>query len=179
MARGKKDIQAMQEAMRRRQARTSLVGSTADCATATLPAPQWNPIDYSQTVEYSGELAALQYFPRINGVYLLAEGGRYYVGQSVDVYARFSSHRLRPICCEFTDPRGAVLAAVPLRDDWTWGENLRVRLNAEARFVAAALSLDLPLTNTLSAFKRDKLRRLFPDISQERCRVENALKILC
>ena len=172
----RKDLKARQERMKQRQLAKQ---KTVTVLGYVPPAAAWNPIDYSEPVEYSSEVAALQYFPLVPGVYLLTVGGRFYVGQSVDVYARFSSHRLKPINCRFRDPKGAVLAAVPFRADWTWNENARVRLNAEARFIAAALSLDLPLTNALSAFKRAKLLRLFPDLQSERDRIEKALKILC
>ena len=170
----RKDLQTRQEQMRMRQM------SSGHRITPMAPvAPVRHPVDYSRSIEYSSEVSALHYFPRVNGVYLLTEDGQFYVGQSVDVYARFSSHRLRPISCHFHDPKGAVLAAVPLRDDWTWTENARVRLNAEARFVAAALSLNLPLTNALSTFKRNKLAGMFADIGPERERIRLALKILC
>ncbi len=43
---------------------------------------------------------------------------------------------------------------------------------------AAALSMELPLTNTLSAYKRDKLLAQFSDVSCERARIAQALLLL-
>ena len=173
-----RDIWARQAEMRRRQ--EAKLGTTRMPPRGYDSGTMWgNPVDYSHPVGYSSDVAPMQYCARVNGVYLLAEAGRFYVGQSIDVYARFSSHRLRPVCGGFCDPRGVVLASIPFRDDWTLSENAHVRLNAHARFVTAALSLNLPLVNVLSAYKRDKLARLFPDISRERERLEKGLEILC
>jgi hypothetical protein len=121
----------------------------------------------------------IPFFPQLPGVYLLAEGGLYYVGQSVDVWGRIASHRLNPACCQFEDPRGVLLSAVPHHDAWTWGENARTRHQAEARFIAAALSMGLTLTNKLSDWKKAKLLEAYPDLSGERERISEALIILC
>lgn len=176
----RKDLKLRQERMRRRQA-LARVKSTEPALprpTDAIPAAVWNPVDYSRRVEYTSEVRLLIYFPRFNGIYLLTEGGRFYIGQSVDVQARFSSHRIRPVCCHFVDPRGALLATVPEKPRGTYSENAHVRLNAEARFIAAALSLGLPLTNKLSEPKRAKLAAMFPELDRERERLKTALEIL-
>ena len=145
----------------------------------STPAHVWTPIDHVSRVEYLSPVTPVIYQPKINGVYLLTEGGLYYVGQSSDVPARISSHRLNPVCRRFTDPRGVLLSEVPLRDDWAWSKNARTRLQAEARFIAAALSMGLTLTNKLSEWKRAKLLAAYPDLSGECKRISEALKILC
>jgi len=167
----RKDLQIRQEQMKRRML------SPARAHNAT-PVAVWNPVDYSKPVQYGSDVCPLVYFPRFNGVYLLTEGGRFYIGQSVDVQARFSSHRIKPVCCEFVDPRGALLATVPEIPNGTYNDNAHLRLNAEARFIAAALSLGIPLTNTLSTRTRAKLEGMFLELDQERYRLEKALKIL-
>jgi hypothetical protein len=172
----RKNLQARQEMMKQRQFGRL---SSARPIQPAQPTPTWTPVDYSNRVEYSSDVTQFQHWPRSNGVYLLAEGGRYYIGQSIDVAARFASHRLKPINCKFVDPRCVLLATVPLRDDVPWSKNTHVRLNAEARFIAAALGLDMPLTNSLSEFKRGKLRSLFPDVRTERERLEKAIQLLC
>jgi hypothetical protein len=169
----RKDIQARQAQMRQRQQERQPAARVP-----TLPPVVWNPVDYSKPVEYSSDVQPLMYFPRFNGVYLLNEGLQFYIGQSMDVHARFSSHRVKPVCCEFADPRGVLLATVPETVDGLWADSARIRLNAEARFIAAALSLGVPLNNTLSVQKRAKLAAMFPDLGPERARIEAALKLL-
>ena len=76
------------------------------------------------------------------------------------------------------DPRCVLLASVP-----AWrvdsNQNERRRLVAEARFMAAALGMGLPLTNTnLTPFKREKLLSQFSDVSCERARLSRALQLL-
>lgn len=166
----RKDLQARQERMRQRAGKVPNSG----------PAPVWNPIDYSKRVDYLSPVMPLQHCPAINGVYLLAEGGLYYVGQSIDVPARIAGHRLKPCGSQFKDPHGVLLAEVPLQDGLTWAENARTRLHAEARFIAAALSLGLTLTNKISKWKKDKLAATFTDITDERSRIARAIDlILC
>jgi hypothetical protein len=132
------------------------------------------PVDYSRRVVYSTALTPIfpEYFPerrpRVSGVYMLAEAGRFYIGQSGDVFARLLSHLSNPVCCGFTAPRGVLLASIPVRLGWTCAMNGRYRLIAEARFIAAALSLDVPLTNKLSNYMRGKLLSIFPDLAIER-----------
>jgi hypothetical protein len=113
--------------------------------------------------------------PRVSGVYMLAEAGRFYIGQSVDVSRRLLGHLSNPVGCGFAEPRCILLAPVP-----TWSvpcnQNARRRLVAEARFIAAALSMNLPLTNTLTDYKRRKLLSLFPDLAAEREIVERGVR---
>jgi hypothetical protein len=163
-------LQARQEQMRRR--RLGYVD----------PGPVASPVDYSRRVVYGPNPGMTPVFPeyiperraRVSGVYVLTESGRFYIGQSVDVFARLLSHLSKPACCGFTAPRGLLLASVPVRADWTWDKNAHSRLIAEARFLAAALSLDVPLTNKLTNYKRGKLLSLFPDLATEREIVERA-----
>jgi hypothetical protein len=142
--------------------------------------PEYEPVDYSRPVTYlSDEIQVLYDWPPACGVYLLFEEGEYYIGQAVDVPARYASHRLRPCNCKFEDPRCSILATVPTHSGWTWSQNHHMRLIAEARFIAAALAMGIPLTNTLSEYKRNQLLGMFADLSPERTRLEKALKILC
>jgi predicted GIY-YIG superfamily endonuclease len=142
--------------------------------------PVCNPVDYSKRVEYTSPVVPIQHWPLMSGVYLLEEGGLYYVGQSLDAAARIASHRLHPACCHFKDPRGVVLAAVMQYDAPSWApENAHARLRAEARFIAAALSLGLTLTNTIGDRTKARLAAAFSDLSEERARISEALKILC
>jgi hypothetical protein len=120
----------------------------------------------------------LTYWPRAGGVYLLHEDGEYYIGQSVDVPARYASHRLNPLSCKFKDPRCVMLAKVTYNMALSYSENNHTRLNAEARFIAAALQMDLPITNTLSEWKRGQLGAKFPDLREERRRLELATELL-
>jgi hypothetical protein len=135
---------------------------------------QAHPVNYSRRVVYGPGLTPIfperspERRPRISGVYMLSESGRFYIGQSVDVFARLLSHMSNPVSCVFTAPRGILLVSVPIRVGWTWNQNAHVRLVAEARFIAAALRLDVPLTNRLSEYKRGKLLSLFPDLATER-----------
>lgn len=130
-------------------------------------------VDYSRRVVYNPGLTPIfpEYFPErrplVSGVYMLSEAGRFYIGQSGDVFTRLLSHLSHPACCGFTDPRGVLLASVPCRASWTW-ENEHYRKVVEARFIAAALSVDIPLTNKLTDYKRRKLLSLFPDLAAER-----------
>ena len=132
------------------------------------------PVDYSKRVVYSTTLTPIfpEYFPErrphISGVYMLTDAGRFYIGQSGDVFARLLSHLSNPVSCGFTNPRGVLLASIPLRFGWKLDVNAHNRLVVEARFLAAALSLDVPLTNKMSNFKRGKLLNLFTDIATER-----------
>ena len=143
------------------------------------PAPRQHPVNYSVPVHYSEtDVAEFHHWPITPGVYLLCERGEFYIGQTVDVAGRFASHRLNPVCCKFTDPRCVLLASVP-----AWrvdsNQNERRRLVAEARFMAAALGMGLPLTNTnLTPFKREKLLSQFSDVSCERARLSRALQLL-
>jgi predicted GIY-YIG superfamily endonuclease len=111
------------------------------------------------------------------GVYLLTEDGHYYIGQTTDIPARFASHWRVPLNCKMKSPRCAVLGFVRTQA-LSWHQRERLRLNAEARFIAAALSMGLPLTNTLSAYKRDKLLAQFPDVPCECARITQALLLL-
>jgi hypothetical protein len=147
------------------------------------PAPPL-PVDYSKRVVYGPGPGVTPIYPEylpehrphISGVYMLTESGRFYIGQSGDVFTRLLSHLSNPACCGFTAPHGVLLASVPFRDDWTLDKNTHMRLIAEARFIAAALSLDVPLTNKLSNYKRGKLLSLFPDITTEREIIKEALR---
>lgn len=139
---------------------------------------EYHPVDYSKPVQYTDGPQVLPEVPEINGVYMLTEGGQYYIGQSVDVAARYCSHRFYPCSCHFTNPRAVLLASVPKPFN-TWGQNNHVRLIAEARFIAAALQLGLDLTNTLSEYKKDQLLARFPDLTEERARIKKAIQILC
>ncbi len=142
---------------------------------APMPEAPVNPVDYAAPVEYLvAAVVEFHHWPIVSGVYLLTEAGRFYIGQSADVAARFASHRLNPACCEFTDPRCQLLAAVPSRGGALSNESTHARLVAEARFIAAALSMDMPLTNKLSNYKRGKLLSLFSDLATERGIVERA-----
>jgi hypothetical protein len=131
-------------------------------------------VNYSRRVVYGPGLTPIfpEYFPerrpRVSGVYMLTEAGRFYIGQSGDVFARLLSHLSHPVCCGFAAPRGVLLASIPVRFGWTCAMNSRYRMIAEARFIAAALSLDVPLTNKLSKFVRGKLLSIFPDLAIER-----------
>lgn len=146
---------------------------------------QARPVDYSRRVAYGRTPGLTPIFPeylterrpRVSGVYMLSESGRFYIGQSGDVFTRLLSHISNPVCCGFTAPRGLVLASVPLRPDWTLDKNTHTRLIAEARFLAAALSLDVPLTNKMSNYKRGKLLSLFPDLAIEREIVERGVRL--
>ncbi len=176
-----KDLQARQDAIKPRQLgrvtplTLRFVGWTRQvvCDDSSAPCP---PVDYSRRVVY-GPVPGVTLFspeylperrPHISGVYMLTEAGRFYIGQSGDVFARLLGHLSKPACCRFTAPHGVLMASVPLRDDWTLDKNTHTRLIAEARFLAAALSLDVPLTNKLSNYKRGKLLSLFPDLATER-----------
>ena len=170
----KSDLLARQERMRQRQ-----LGKLEMAVRVTVPAAVWNPVDYSKAVNYTAAPASLSHCPKISGVYMLEESGRYYIGQSTDVAARFYSHRFYPICCHMEDPRGVLLAAIPYQWDCDWKQNNHVRLNGEARFIAAALKMGLPLTNQLSAYKKDQLRSRFADLDEEKKRIESAIKFLC
>jgi len=119
----RKNLQARQERMRQR-------AGNGDGPKHLDPAPVWNPVDYSERVDYISPVVPIQHWPLMSGVYLLTEGGLYYVGQSVDAAARIASHRLNPSCCQFKDPRGVVLAAVPHNEAWTWNKNAHTRLRA-------------------------------------------------
>jgi hypothetical protein len=145
------------------------------------PAPVWTPIDYTAPLEpYTSELVFFPNYPRTAGVYLLEEAGRYYIGQSVDVVARVASHRFYPSACTFENPRGVILAAIQPKASLTWNENGRIRLHAEARFIAAGLVvLGAALTNKLSPYTRAKLAATFTDLTAERSRISEAVKILC
>jgi hypothetical protein len=137
-----------------------------------------NPVDYSKPVEYLAEdIQPLHYWPKACGVYLLCEGERFYIGQSVDVPARYASHRLQPIACKFEDPRCVVLAKI--HEGESWSRNTHALLNAEARFISAALQIGLPLTNSLTEYKKEQLASRFSDVSAERVRLEKAIKLLC
>jgi len=157
-------LQARQEQMRRRQ--LGYVG----------PCPVSPPVDYSRPVVYGPTPGVTPIFPeyiperraRVSGVYMLSESGRFYIGQSGDVFARLLSHLSNPVRCGFTAPHGVLSASVQLRADWMPNKNTHSLLIAEARFLAAALSLDVPLTNKLSNYKRGKLLSLFPDLATER-----------
>jgi hypothetical protein len=108
-----------------------------------FPRAAYKPVDYSKQVNYLTEdVELLHYWPRVCGVYLLFEDGRYYIGQSIDIPARYASHRLKPISCGFKDPRCAMLVRVPLREGWTWSQNAHTRLNAEARFLSSVADRD-------------------------------------
>lgn len=146
-----------------------------------LPPIEWNPVDYSAPVEYTTrDVQLLHYWPKAAGIYLLCEDGRYYIGQSIDVPARYASHRIKPVPCGFADPRCVQLAEVPCSPARSWSQNNHVRLNAEARFLSAALQMGIPLTNpNLTPFKRERLISMFDDVTRERERLEKALKILC
>lgn len=167
-----KDLQARQDAMRQRLRRVN-----------APPIPR--PVNYSKRVVYGPDAGMTpifpEYFPerraRLSGVYMLTESGRFYIGQSGDVFARLLSHLSNPACCGFTAPRGVLLASVQLRADWTLDKNTHARLIAEARFIAAALSLGVPLTNKLSHYKRGKLLSLFPDLATEREIVERGVRL--
>lgn len=131
-------------------------------------------VNYARRVVYGPGLTPIfpEYFPerrpRVSGVYMLTEAERFYIGQSGDVFARLLSHLSNPVSCGFTVPRGVLLASIPWRAGWTCAMNARYRMVAEARFIAAALTLDVPLTNKLSNFKRGKLLSIFPDLTTER-----------
>jgi hypothetical protein len=171
----RKNLAQRQDSMRERSLKPELrkpVQSVREC----------NPVDYSRPVEYlaTRDVQLLTYWPKAGGVYLLCEDGRYYIGQSVDVPARYASHRLKPIGCGFQDPRCVMLAVVRDRPEWSWSQNNHVRLNAEARFLAAALRMGITLTNAnLTPLKRERLAKLFRDVTAERERLERAIKILC
>lgn len=137
-----------------------------------------HPVNYAAPVKYLDGPRLLPETPKVNGVYLLSENDLFYIGQSSDVAARFCSHRLHPCSCHFVDPCGALLASVPNHYD-TWKKNSHVRLIAEARFIAAALHLGIPLTNKLTDTVKSNLLNRFPDLSEERARIEKALQILC
>ena len=144
------------------------------------PPPVPNPVDYSKPVPYlTTDVLLLQFWPKACGVYLLSEDERYYIGQSIDVPARYASHRLKAASSKFRDPRCVMLAKVPLHEGWSWSRNEHTRLNAEARFLSAALQMELTLTNPdLTVFKKAKLLAMFADVSEERIRLEKALEIL-
>ena len=108
---------------------------------------------------------------------MLTEDGRYYIGQTTDPPARFASHCLVPVNCKMKAPRCAVLGIIRTKA-LSWHHRERLRLNAEARFITAALSMGLPLTNALSAYKHDKLLAEFSDVSCERARITQALLLL-
>jgi hypothetical protein len=141
-------------------------------------APNPRPVNYSARIRYAeAGVVEFQRWPVTCGVYLLIESGRYYIGQSVDVAGRFASHRLNPVSCKFTNPRCVLLASIPT---WSvpWNQNARRRLVAEARFISAALAMELPLTNVLTLFKREKLLGQFSDLACERERLSRALQLL-
>ncbi len=170
----KNGLHARQERMRQRQ-----LVKPAVAARVTVKVATWNPVDYSKAVSYTAAPAMLSHCPKVNGVYMLEEAGRYYIGQSTDVAARFHSHRFYPISCHMEDPRGVLLAAIPYREDWNWSQNNHVRLNGEARFIAAALKMCIPLTNQLSPYKKDQLLSRFADLAEELSRIESAVRFLC
>ncbi len=173
----KTDLHTRQERMRQRQ--LAKAQRRADPVKYKAPTAPWNPINYREPVFYAGCVSdPSRSLPCIGGVYLLTESGRYYIGQSVDIYARFYSHRLKHIACKMSDPTLVVLAATTRRVDRTWAENARVRLRAEARFMAAAVRMGLPLTNTLGTRALDSLGAI-PDVVEESERLDAALKTLC
>lgn len=137
-----------------------------------------HPVNYGAPVEYA-DAAVMEFhtWPVVGGVYLLTENGRYYVGQSVDVAGRFASHRLNPVNCKLMEPRCALLAGVSERQA-PRNQSAHKRLIAEARFIAAALSMRLPLNNALTPYKRAKLLSQFPDVSRELARIAQALQML-
>lgn len=143
-----------------------------------FPRAVYRPVDYSKPVNYLTEDVELFHFwPKACGVYMLFEDGRYYIGQSIDVPARYASHRLKPISCDLSDPLCVLLAKVPFREGWPWSRNAETRFNAEARFIAAALRMGIPLTNKITGNKREKLLAMFSDVTQERLRLEKAIEI--
>lgn len=176
----KKNLALRQERMRERAEREAANPPKLVPLTYELPRYVSNPVDYSKPVAYlTTDVELLQFWPKACGVYLLCEDGRYYIGQSIDVPARYASHRLKAISSKFRDPRCVILAKVPFHEGWSLSRNEHTRLNAEARFLSAALQMEMPLTNTdLTEFRRAKLIKMFTDVSEERVRLEKALEIL-
>jgi predicted GIY-YIG superfamily endonuclease len=184
----RKNLQLQQDQMRKRQEQERKRQlPRAPSANPTSPGPlEYRPVNYAVPVNYTDAAVVewqlnlhLYYQPTMSGggVYLLVEDGQYYIGQTTDVPARFASHWRNPVSCKFKAPRCARLAVIRTKA-LSWDRRARLRLNAEARFIAAALAMGLPLTNTLSPFKRDKLLAQFPDISRERDRIAQALRLL-
>jgi hypothetical protein len=132
-----------------------------------------HPVNYSKRVAYSADLTPIfpEYFPErrphVSGVYMLHEDGRYYIGQSGDVFGCLLNYLSNPTVCGLMNPRGTLLASIPQRSEHT-------RKVVKARFIAAALSLDVPLTNKLTKFTRGKLLSLFPDLTAEREIIQKA-----
>jgi len=181
----KKNLAQRQELMRRERAEREAANAPKSVQPIHSryelpPLRVSNPVDYSKPVKYlTTDVQLLQFWPKACGVYLLSEDERYYIGQSIDVPARYASHRLKAISSKFRDPRCVLLATVPFHEGWSLSRNEHTRLNAEARFHSAALQMGLTLTNTdLTAFKRAKLVAMFADVSEERTRLEKALGIL-
>ena len=165
-----RNLQEEQEKMRSRLALRA-------CEPSPMPEAPVNPVDYAAPVEYlHAAVVEFHHWPNVGGVYLLTEAGRFYIGQSADVAARFASHRLNPVCCGFADPRCVLLAAVSSRGGALLNESTHARLVAEARFIAAALSMEVPLTNKLSSYKRGKLLSLFSDLAIERKIIAGCLR---
>ena len=132
-----------------------------------------NPVTYSPW-----EQSEIHIVRRQSGVYLLNEGPNFYIGQSVHIPGRFSSHLLNNSACKMGDPRCIVLAEVPYRADLSIKENGELLRNAEDRFISAALSMDLPLTNSLRGETKNKIRFRHPIISIELERLGKAVNLL-
>jgi predicted GIY-YIG superfamily endonuclease len=166
----KKGTKAYEEIMQQRRER-------AERGLRRVLHKQVRRTDFSKQVGYiSTDLRPIEQCSEVNGVYLLAENGQFYIGQAIRIQARFVSHQQNPVSCGFTNPRGVLLAELPYHLGWTWNMNCRKRLIAEARFIAAALELDIPLTNNRkigTAFLRESA-----DLSCEREILERAVMIL-
>lgn len=112
-----------------------------------------HPVNYQLPVKYTDREPFEVACPQINGVYLLVVDDGYYIGESGDVLGRICSHRAY---ANFDSDYGRafVLAEIPharlVRSvDSAIRRDKEKRLIAECRFIAAALSLNLPLTNKL------------------------------
>ena len=133
--------------------------------------------DFSKRVRYlSTDLRPIEECAETNGVYMLTEDGRFYIGQAVRIHARFLNHQQNSETCGFKNPRGILLAELPCHSGWTWNMNCRKRLIAEARFIAAALDLGIPLTNNRKIGTAGL--RKSADLSREREILERAVTVL-
>lgn len=137
------------------------------------------PIDYRISVGYTERAPFVSLVDKINGVYLLHERGAYYIGESRDVLVRINGHRFcvpSQNVSGMDNPRGVVLAEIPLDGRRSYERGKMFRLIAERRFMAAAMAMGLHLTNKNVRYPSFAHRAaVFVDLTVETARLKQAL----
>jgi hypothetical protein len=141
-------------------------------------------VDYSAIVPYENRAPEHSPCPKVNGVYLLHEDGRYYIGESCDVFARTNGHRLATQAYRISgmvNPDAVLLAEIKLSTEHYEPHERAKRRIAERRFIVAALRMGLTLTNKSLQHRtfRDKIQAQFSDVTAEMERLQFAIKKLC